>query len=95
MTFISVNTVTGPVVRVGPDEVDVTDLATVKIIHRVKADFVKTDFYKGIGYAKENIIGTQVSTPEALMSFFEASRKNKLSELEIYTLVTPPSSYDL
>ncbi|KAH8163969.1 hypothetical protein CIB48_g4253 [Xylaria polymorpha] len=49
----------GPVVRVGPDEVDVTDLATVKIIHRVKADFVKTDFYKGIGYAKENIIGTQ------------------------------------
>ncbi|KAI0458840.1 cytochrome P450 [Xylaria acuta] len=49
----------GPVVRVGPDEVDVTDLATVKKIHRVKADFVKTDFYKGLGYAKENIVGTR------------------------------------
>ncbi|KAI0468215.1 cytochrome P450 [Xylaria cf. heliscus] len=49
----------GPVVRVGPNEVDVTNIETVKKIHRVKADFVKTDFYKGIGYKKENIVGTQ------------------------------------
>ncbi|KAI0533870.1 cytochrome P450 [Xylaria digitata] len=49
----------GPVVRVGPTEVDVTDIAAAKKIHRVKADFVKTDFYLGIGYRKENIVSTQ------------------------------------
>ncbi|KAI8944033.1 cytochrome P450 [Xylaria longipes] len=49
----------GPVVRVGPNEVDVIDIPTVKKIHRVKADFVKTDFYKGVPYGKENIVNTQ------------------------------------
>ncbi|KAI1744896.1 cytochrome P450 [Xylaria scruposa] len=49
----------GPVVRVGPNDVDVTDLTAVKKIHRVKADFVKTDFYKGIPYGKENLVSTQ------------------------------------
>lgn len=35
------------------------DIAAAKKIHRVKADFVKTDFYLGIGYKKENVINTQ------------------------------------
>ncbi|KAI1756200.1 cytochrome P450 [Xylaria castorea] len=49
----------GPVVRVGPNEVDVTDLTAVKKIHRVKAVFVKSDFYNGIPYGKENLVSTQ------------------------------------
>ncbi|KAI0183044.1 cytochrome P450 [Xylaria flabelliformis] len=49
----------GPVVRVGPNDVDVTDLTAVKKIHRVKADFLKTDFYKGVPYGKENLVSTQ------------------------------------
>ncbi|TGJ78977.1 hypothetical protein E0Z10_g9784 [Xylaria hypoxylon] len=49
----------GPVVRLGPSEVDVTDVAAIKKIHRVKSDFGKTDFYQGLGYRRENIIGTQ------------------------------------
>ncbi|RWA11207.1 hypothetical protein EKO27_g3892 [Xylaria grammica] len=49
----------GPVVRVGPCEVDVADITAAKKIHRVKADFVKTGFYLGVGYRKENLVSTQ------------------------------------
>ncbi|KAI1429097.1 cytochrome P450 [Xylaria sp. FL1777] len=49
----------GSVVRLGPDEVDVADIEATKKIHRVKADFIKTDFYLGIAYKKENILNTQ------------------------------------
>ncbi|KAI0433186.1 cytochrome P450 [Xylaria sp. FL1042] len=49
----------GPVVRLGPSEVDIVDIAATKKIHRVKADFVKTDFYKGLGYKGENILNTR------------------------------------
>ncbi|KAI0908007.1 cytochrome P450 [Ustulina deusta] len=49
----------GPVVRVGPNQVDVSDIAAIKKIHRVKADFVKTDFYLGVGYKRETLVNTQ------------------------------------
>ncbi|KAI0154723.1 cytochrome P450 [Xylariaceae sp. FL1272] len=49
----------GPVVRVGPSLVDVTDVETVKKIHRVKADFTKADFYRGIPPGAENLFNTQ------------------------------------
>ncbi len=46
-------------VRVGPNQVDVSDIAAIKKIHRVKADFVKTDFYLGVGYKRETLVNTQ------------------------------------
>ncbi|KAJ3578632.1 hypothetical protein NPX13_g1939 [Xylaria arbuscula] len=49
----------GPVVRIGPSEVDVSDITAAKKIHRVKADFVKTDWYEGLGYTRMNVINTQ------------------------------------
>ncbi|KAI1264321.1 cytochrome P450 [Xylariaceae sp. FL1019] len=49
----------GPVVRVGPNLVDVIDLETVKKIHRVKADFTKADFYRNIPVGVENLFNTQ------------------------------------
>ncbi|KAL3440804.1 cytochrome P450 [Aspergillus insuetus] len=36
----------GPIVRVGPDEVDIADLDGVKQIHRIGGGFVKTPFYQ-------------------------------------------------
>lgn len=45
--------------RLGPNEVDVTDLEATKKIHRVKADFVKADFYKGFATGQENIFNTR------------------------------------
>ncbi|KAI1352046.1 cytochrome P450 [Xylaria sp. FL0043] len=48
----------GPVIRLGPSEVDIADIAATKKIHRVNADFLKTNFYRGIGYKRENIINT-------------------------------------
>lgn len=40
---------TGPVVRVGPGEVDVTDLPAVKTIHTVKATYIKSPkFYRSL-----------------------------------------------
>ncbi|KAJ4418349.1 hypothetical protein N0V82_005630 [Gnomoniopsis sp. IMI 355080] len=39
----------GPVVRVGPDEVDVTDLPSIKAIHTVKATYIKSPkFYRAL-----------------------------------------------
>ncbi|KAJ4396222.1 hypothetical protein N0V93_000441 [Gnomoniopsis smithogilvyi] len=39
----------GPVVRVGPDEVDVTDVPSIKAIHTVKATYIKSPkFYKAL-----------------------------------------------
>lgn len=35
----------GPIVRLSPDEVDVTDLAAVKEIHSIKGGFGKSDWY--------------------------------------------------
>ncbi|TRX96014.1 hypothetical protein FHL15_003156 [Xylaria flabelliformis] len=58
-TVMGVKLAIGPVVRVGPNDVDVTDITAVKKIHRVKADFLKTDFYNGIPYGKENLVSTQ------------------------------------
>lgn len=43
------NVCTGPIVRVGPDEVDVTDLSSVKTIHTVKATYIKSPkFYRAL-----------------------------------------------
>lgn len=36
---------TGPVVRIGPHEVDVMDIPSVKQIHSVKTTYVKSSFY--------------------------------------------------
>ncbi|KAI1321422.1 cytochrome P450 [Xylariaceae sp. FL0255] len=49
----------GPIVRTGPSSVDIMDLEGVKRIHRVKADYVKSDFYKGVPPGKENMHNTQ------------------------------------
>lgn len=39
----------GPVVRVAPGEVDVTDISAVKTIHTVKATYIKSPkFYRSI-----------------------------------------------
>ncbi|KAK5625803.1 hypothetical protein RRF57_001519 [Xylaria bambusicola] len=48
----------GPVVRLGPSQVGVADIAAAKKIYTVKGDFVKTDYYLGLGYRKENVINT-------------------------------------
>lgn len=39
----------GPVVRIGPNDVDVMDLRGVKEIHSVKAAYVKTPYYNNFG----------------------------------------------
>ncbi|KAI0506385.1 cytochrome P450 [Xylaria bambusicola] len=49
----------GPMVRLGPSQVGVTDISAAKKIHTVKGDYVKTDYYLGLGYRKENVINTQ------------------------------------
>lgn len=38
----------GPIVRIAPNEVDVTEVAAVKQIHTVKATYLKSPFYKAI-----------------------------------------------
>lgn len=40
----------GPVVRVGPREVDIADIDAVKEIHRVGGKYLKTEFYDNIGH---------------------------------------------
>lgn len=40
---------TGPIVRVSPEEVDVTDLASTKEVHTVKATYIKApQFYHAL-----------------------------------------------
>ncbi|ROW00029.1 hypothetical protein VPNG_08373 [Cytospora leucostoma] len=39
----------GPIVRIGPNEVDVMDLRGIKEIHSVKATYVKTPYYETFG----------------------------------------------
>ncbi|KAH7038349.1 cytochrome P450 CYP684A2, partial [Microdochium trichocladiopsis] len=49
----------GPVLRLGPDKVDTTEIEGVKKIHRVKADYLKTSFYQGVPPGKEHMLNTQ------------------------------------
>lgn len=47
--FSGIDICVGPVVRVGPDEVDVTDLSSIKAIHTVKATYIKSPrFYRAL-----------------------------------------------
>ncbi|KAJ1299711.1 hypothetical protein OPQ81_005037 [Rhizoctonia solani] len=52
----------GPIVRVGPEEVDVTDIASVKEIHTVKATYIKSPrFYSSFrtpGNYPDNVFNT-------------------------------------
>lgn len=50
----------GPIVRIGPGEVDVTDIPSLKEIHTVKATYVKDPaFYTAIGTpGQENLFNT-------------------------------------
>lgn len=44
------NPVAGPIVRVAPDEVDVTDIPSKNEIHTVKAKYIKSPkFYQAMG----------------------------------------------
>ncbi|KAI1809113.1 putative cytochrome P450 [Poronia punctata] len=51
----------GPVIRLGPDEFDVSDMESVKKIHRVKTTFPKTAFYTGFtaGPGHDNVFSAQ------------------------------------
>ncbi|CRG83025.1 putative sterigmatocystin biosynthesis P450 monooxygenase STCB [Talaromyces islandicus] len=40
----------GPIVRVGPHEVDIADISAVKEIHRVGGKYLKNEFYDNIGH---------------------------------------------
>lgn len=40
----------GPIVRVGPNEVDVADINAAKEIHRVGGKYLKNEFYDNIGH---------------------------------------------
>jgi cytochrome P450 len=40
----------GPIVRISPDEVDVSDSASAKEIHKVASRFLKGRFYQHIGH---------------------------------------------
>lgn len=40
----------GPVVRIGPHEVDIADISAVKEIHRVGGKYLKSEFYDNIGH---------------------------------------------
>ncbi|KAF3760962.1 cytochrome P450 [Cryphonectria parasitica EP155] len=49
----------GPIVRVGPEEVDVADVASVKEIHTVKATYTKSPkFYSALKAPGENVFNT-------------------------------------
>ncbi|KAF5978572.1 phenol 2-monooxygenase [Fusarium coicis] len=48
----------GPVVRIGPHEVDISDMAAVKEIHRVKDGYRKAAFYKNLVPNTNNLFNT-------------------------------------
>ncbi|KAF5680177.1 phenol 2-monooxygenase [Fusarium circinatum] len=48
----------GPVVRVGPHEVDISDMAAVKEIHRVKDGYRKAPFYQNLVPNTNNLFNT-------------------------------------
>lgn len=49
LLIVVANVMTGPVVRVAPDEVDVTDMSPKNEIHTVKATYIKSpNFYQTI-----------------------------------------------
>jgi cytochrome P450 len=48
----------GPVVRLGPEEVDVTDIQAVKEIHSVKSGYPKSDWYQRLVPEMTNVFNT-------------------------------------
>ncbi|KAF5576833.1 phenol 2-monooxygenase [Fusarium pseudoanthophilum] len=48
----------GPVVRIGPHEVDISDMTAVKQIHRVKDGYRKAPFYKNLVPNTNNLFNT-------------------------------------
>jgi azaphilone biosynthesis cytochrome P450 monooxygenase len=40
--------ITGPIVRVSPNEVDICELSAVREIHRVRGGYLKSDWYKSL-----------------------------------------------
>ncbi|KAJ0119083.1 hypothetical protein J7T55_013318 [Diaporthe amygdali] len=49
----------GPIVRIGPNEVDVMDVAAAKQIHTVKATYLKGPFYKAVSApGQHNVFNT-------------------------------------
>lgn len=49
----------GSIVRIAPNDVDITDISAVRTIYSVKETFLKTDFYKGlVGPGQESMFST-------------------------------------
>ena len=57
----------GPVVRVSPDEVAISDISAAKEIHKVGARFLKGRFYDGLGDRKiKNLFSTRDTRHHAI-----------------------------
>jgi cytochrome P450 len=51
----------GPVVRIGPNEVDITDLEAVKVIYSIKTPFQKSQFYRRLATTGQQSLFTTVN----------------------------------
>ncbi|KAM4057424.1 cytochrome p450 [Hirsutella rhossiliensis] len=51
----------GPLVRIGPNEVDVTDLEAVKVIYGIKNPFLKSPFYRRLATPGQESLFTTVN----------------------------------
>ncbi|KAL5333391.1 cytochrome P450 [Aspergillus crustosus] len=75
----------GPIVRVTPDEVDISDISTAREIHRVGSKFRKSQFYRKLGPI-ENLFTTtdpkfHANRRRLLAPFFAESSISKLEPI--------------
>lgn len=76
----------GPVVRIGPNEVDITDIEAVKVIYNHKETFVKSNFYRRLVVRGQESIFSTVDT-----TYHRRHRRllaGPMSESSLKTMIT-------